>query len=92
MFHFQRLQHPFSEENFSELLYAVQLVKVEGGDAKLEYMEVVNSYFSQLKDKLESDRSFNFTAEVSETSKCTRGSCIIFASFQPCSCSRWLLT
>ena len=59
------VQHPFSEENFSELLYAVELVKIEGGEAKQEYMEVVNSYFRQLTEKLDSDRSFRFTSEVS---------------------------
>ena len=43
-------QHPFSEENFAELLYAVQLLNENSGDPdlfKTEYMYVVHSYFEQ---------------------------------------------
>lgn len=63
-FRFHTSQHPYSEENFAELLFAVQLVKVEGRGAKPEYMRVVNSYFSQLIDKLNEEESYTFTTEV----------------------------
>ena len=84
------MQHPFSEENFSELLYAVELVKIEGGEAKREYMEVVNSYFSQLKEKLNSDTSFRFTSEVSSL-KIRPSKFFVAAGFSVVSCFFLLL-
>ena len=59
-------QHPYSEENFAELIFAVKLVKVEGRGAKPEYMRVVNSYFSQLIDKLNNEETYTLTAEVGD--------------------------
>lgn len=58
------MQNSFTDDNFSELLYAVQLVESEGKGARPEYMDVVSSYFSQLTNKVENEEQFTFTSEV----------------------------
>ena len=46
-------QHPFSEENFAELLYAVQLLEDSRDPVfETEYMFVVLSYFEQFNTKV----------------------------------------
>lgn len=57
------LQHPFSEDNFAELLYAVQLLKSGREEVKDEYMLVVVSYFDQFT-KLINDEETTITTKV----------------------------
>ena len=62
---FSPSQHPFSEENFAELLYAVQLLE-ESTDPeafKTDYMLVVKSYFEQFNAKV-SNENKTITPEV----------------------------
>ena len=74
-------QHPFSEENFAELLYAVRLLENSRDPEvfKTEYMFVVHSYFEQFTTKV-SNENKTITPEVSQLYTCT---CIIcsFSSF-----------
>ncbi len=58
-------QHPFSEENFAELLYAVQLLE-DSRDPELfetDYMFVILSYFEQFNTKV-SNENKTITLEV----------------------------
>ena len=58
-------QHPFSEENFAELLYAVQLLE-DSRDPEVfetEYMFVVLSYFEQFNTKVYNENK-TITPEV----------------------------
>ena len=58
-------QHPFSEENFAELLYAVRLLENSRDPEvfKTEYMFVVHSYFEQFTTKV-SNENKTITPEV----------------------------